>query len=297
MGRNSVLAKRVTAALTKRGFRGVNGRRLERWCADGLGPHENSEFPQLLAHFAELSTISTSGQDSEVCARRLASRGFLCRRLRGSLLREIGLDEEPESGRPQLISVDGEMSDAAFAELEVMAREVAVNTQGLPPLMIRVVNALRRNAQRRARELGEPEDDLFQRFVLNGLCYLMGADIYDATAVEAALNLKQDEVTPDVLDAVNAVTRISPSELSGAYRSVPIALVVQMAQRITSVGPAVLDYLGVSGTLAEIEDLAAILAPGVAYYVNLVRVALEGAVPEVFQLDELELPALTSAAG
>ena len=210
MNRNSNHAKRLSATLVKEGYNAIP-RRLERWCLDGLGPAADTNFSVQVAHFAQLTTISKSGRDADAAARRLAARGYACERLRSALLDE--LDIPPVAGPPSLGALDlssGPSGDPGFAAVEHLAEWMTADTVGLPPLMVRIVQTLRRNAERHAAEIGEQADVIFQSFVVNALCHLLGGEFYNGRALEAVCNLEHGDITPEVLDVINATMRLTP---------------------------------------------------------------------------------------
>ena len=276
MKRTSQRALRLSSSLVKQGYK-VNPRRLERWCIDGLGPPDGDDFGPQFQHFAQLSVISVSGRDADTAARRLAARGYACRRLRPALLRELGID--PESGASPLPVLDlstGPSGDSGFAAVEQLAEWMTADTSGLPPLMVKVVQALRRNATRHAEEVGEPAECIFRSFVVNAMCHILGGDYYNGGALEAVLNLDPGDMTNDVLDVINTKLRVDPREFEESYRHVPVAEIVTAAQLMAERAPAFFEHLGVTGTVqGEIDDLAAVFAPPAVYFVGLLRAAFD----------------------
>ena len=223
MKRTSQKAQRLSASLLKQGYRDVTPRRLERWCADGLGAAPGASLGKELAHFQQLASISSSGRDSDLTARRLAARGYVCTRLRPALLRELGIPETPSPPALGLLDLSsGPSGDRGFAVVEGLASWMTSDTAGLPPLMVRIVNALRRNVARRADELGEPAEVIFQSFVINALCHLLRGGYYNGTSIEAVLNLEPGDVTAETLDEINDTLRITPHAFENSYRSVPL---------------------------------------------------------------------------
>lgn len=276
--------------LRKQGHAEVTPRRLERWCAAGLGPLEGLEFSCQLAHFAAVAAISRSGRDAEVTARRLAARGFPSERLRASVLSELGIDPIGKSSSVPTIDLSSSPSgDSGFAFVEHIAHSMMVDTVGPPPLMARVFRALHRNAIRHAEELGEPADVIFHSFLVNGLAHIMGGDYYNGKAMAAVLNLDVEVMSFDVLDVMNTGLRICPRELEDTYRNAPLEQIVAMAQRIRAWAPGVLEHLGVTGAeAAEIEDLSAVFAPAAIHFVHLLQA--------VFDDFPQELPTLGAAS-
>jgi hypothetical protein len=278
--RTSQRAIRLSRSLVKQGYN-VTPRRLERWCTDGLGPLEDEAFNTEMEHFAKVAVISVSGRDADTTARRLAPRGQACKRLRPALLRELGID--PESGPSSVPVIDlssGPSGDPGFAAVEHLAEWMSADTSGLPPLMVKVVHALRRNAGRRAEEIGEPAECIFKSFIVNALCHLMGDDYYNGSAIEAVMNLDPGEMTPDALHVINTELRIDPRAFEESYRQVPLTEIVTAAKLISERAPAFFEHLGVTGVdQDEIDDLAATFAPPAVYLVGLLGTALAD-VPE-----------------
>jgi len=267
---------RLAKALVKQG-RSVTTRKLERWSHDGLGPIGTMDFHVLVRHYAEVASLSTVGRDADTVARRLAAGGFACERLRGTILREFGFSSEPPAAIPPMPDLSsGPSGDAAFAAIEQLAQAMVADTHGVPPLMVKVIRALYRNAIQRAEQLGEPADAIFHSFVVNGLVHLMGGDYYNGEAMEAVLGFDSGIVSPQALDVMNSKLRMSIPALDDAYRTVPVEQIAVMAQRLTAWAPHLLSYLKVTGVKqAEIQDLAVVFAPAAIHYVNLLRGAFD----------------------
>lgn len=272
MRRTHPLAIRLARALREAGHN-VTSRRLERWHAAGLGFPEDAPFEEQLAYYSAVASISRSGRDADLTARRLAARGYACPKLRPAILAELGISPvAPDQPQVELDLSSGPSGDPAFAELEAIASWVAASTGGLPPLMVQVVDTLRRNALRHAERIGESAEQIFHSFVVNVLFHLVGGEFYNPKAIAAVLNVDPGGIGSADLDLVNTHFRVSVQDVDEAYRSAPIEDIVRMAQLIAGNAHAVLDYLGVTGgTEAEIEDLAATFAPAALYFAGLLR--------------------------
>ncbi|MDA8290220.1 MAG: hypothetical protein M0Z33_00850 [Actinomycetota bacterium] len=297
MKRNAQATIRLAKALVKQG-RPASTRRLERWSHDGLGPIGTPDFSILVHHYAEVASLSTVGRDADMVARRLASRGYTCERLRGAILRELGISPEPPALVPPMTDLSSSPTgDAGFAAIEQLARDLMSDARGVPPLMVKVVRALYRNATQRAEQLGEPADAIFHSFVVNGLVHLMGGDYYNGEAMEAVLGFDRGTISLEALEVMNSELRISMPALDNAYRTVPLDEIAFMAHRLATWAPLVLSYLQVTGTQpAEIEDLAVVFAPAAIHYVSLLREAFDDFPDEPLPLTPptLELPAAAS---
>jgi len=297
MKRNAVETKRLARALSNGDHR-VTSRKLERWSHEDLGPADPAGFSGLVRHYAEVDSISKSGRNGDLVARRLAARGFACERLRGAILREFGIPAEPSSvilPMPDL-STD-EPGDAAAFAIEHLAFDMMIDISYLPPLMVKVVRALYRNAAERADQLGEPAPLIFHSFVVNALVHLMGGAYYNGEAIEAVLAMDRGSVSVEEMDVVNSKIRFSIPAFEDAYRDLPIDEIVVMAQRLTAWAPHLLRYLKITGTeQAEIEDLATVFAPAAIYCVNLLREAFDDFPDEDLPMapSALELPAAVS---
>lgn len=296
MKRNAQATVRLAKALVKQG-RSATTRKLERWSHDGLGPIGTLDFQVLVRHYAEVASLSTVGRDADTVARRLAARGYVCERLRGAILRELGLSSEPPAVIPPIPDLSSSPSgDAAFAAIEQLARAMMTDVRGVPPLMVKVIGALYRNATKQAEQLGEPAETIFHSFVVNGLVHLMGGDYYNGEAMEAVLGFDRGTVSPEVFDVMNSKLRISIPALDDAYRTVPVEQIALMAQRLAAWAPHLLSYLKVTGAKqVEIEDLAVIFAPAAIHYVNLLRETFDGFPDDPLPLAPL-VPELALAA-
>lgn len=272
MKRSAEETKQLVRALVKAGHN-VTGRMLERWSQHDLGPLGPRDFPDLVSHYAELDSVSKRGRDGDLTARRLAARGFACQRLRGALLRELGIPPEPPPVIPPVIDLYGPSGDAGFATLEQMAHDMVADTGWMPPLMAKVVRALYRNAAERAERIGEPADEIFHSFLVNVLFHLMGHDYYNTEALEAVFGFAPGSISVDELDAMNSSKlRFSIPAFEEAYRTVPLEDVAFIAHRLTTWAPHLLSYLNVTGVeQSEIEELTVVFAPAAIYFVNLLR--------------------------
>lgn len=277
MKRSAEETKRLAKALVNEGHN-VTPRKLERWSQQGIGPICLVDFATVVRHFAEVDSISRRGCDGDLVARRLAARGFASQRLRGAILRELGISAEPPSVIPPVFDLsEGPSGDTGFATLEQMARDMLVDTGWMPPLMAKVVKALYRNAAERAEQVGESADAIFHSFVVNVLVHVMGHDYYNAEALEAVFGVDRGSISVDDLDVVNSSNlRISIPEFEAAYRSVPVEDIAFIAHRLTSWVPHLLRYLKVTDVeQAEIEDMMAAIAPAAIYFVNLLHEAFD----------------------
>lgn len=294
--RNAEQTIRLARTLAKEGHR-VTPRKLERWSHQGLGPTATTDLQFLVRHYGQVASLSTTGRDADVVARRLAARGYPCDRLRGAILAELGIPSHPPPTMPPVLDLSSEPSgDAAFAALEEMAQAVVADTPGLPPLMVKVLQALYRNAAERSKELGEPASAIFHWFIVNSLAHLLGCDYYNGAAMEAVLGLANGTISVTDLDVMNSAPRMSIPDLEDTYRTVPVEEIAFVAHRLTMWVPHLLRYLEVTGASeAEIEELVPVLTPGAIYYANLLRNAFDAFPDEPFPLAP-PLPALPVAA-
>jgi hypothetical protein len=286
---------RLAKVLVKQGHV-ATPRSLERWSQDGLGPLAEADFATLVRHYSEVSSLSTTGRDADTVAKRLCARGLPCERLRGAILRELGLSPEPPSVVPPMPDLSSEPSgDADFAGLEHLARAMVADPRGLPPLLVKVIRALYRSAARRAGEFGEPAEEIFHSFVVSTLAHLVGDDYYNGEAMDAVCGLERGTVSPDVLYILNSKLRVSIPTLDDAYRTVPVEEIALMAHRLTVWAPHLLRHLNITGVRqAEIEDLAAMFAPGVVHFAALLRAAFEDFPAELLPTPP-SVPELTAA--
>jgi hypothetical protein len=276
VNRNAQATIRLSKVLVKQGFP-ATPRKLERWSQDGLGPIGTLGFSGLVHHYAEVASLSTVGREADTVARRLGVRGYVCERLRGAILRELGLTAKPPEVIPPMPDLSsGPSGDAAFAGIEQLALAMAADTHGLPPLMVKVIRALYRNAAQRSEQLGEPAEAIFHSFLVNALAYLMGGDYYNGTAMEAVFGLDLGTLSVGELDVFNSALRTSIADLDHAYRTVPVGEIASMAHLLADWAPHFLGYLKVTGaTQPEIEDLAMVFAPAAIHYVNRLRDTFE----------------------
>ena len=289
MNRSSDEARRLSRTLVKEGHRRGDGRSLERWTIAGLGPSEDASFKEKLDHFRQLATISRSGVDADVTARRLAARGFACERLRPAVLQELGIRQFDE-GEVIVEFKPDPFTDSGFDAIDRLAFAMDQDTTGLPQLLVRITKAFKRNARRRATELGRSADDVFHSFLVNGVCHIMGADIYDPDAFAAVFNVESSEIPLDVVEEINAKLHPNALDIDDAYRNVPLERIVAVAQRLTVWAPHLLDYLEVNrASDSEIEDLATTFAPLVSYYLDLLRDAYDDFPDDEFASGALEL--------
>jgi hypothetical protein len=269
MRRSAPLALRLSHALRERDLR-VDPRRLEGWCSQGLGADETLPLHRQIAHYAEVATLATSGTDADVTARRMAARGFACKRLRAAIMRGFGIPIEPSPFSPLDLSI-GPSGDAGFAQLEQFAAWLAsADTVGAPPLMVRVVRALQANARAHAEHLGEPPEAVFHSYIVSTMCLFFGADMYNGEATAAVLDIDPATFSEEALDEINTSFRMSPIDLEEAYRSAPIEDITAMATILAQSAPTALAHIGVTKVaLDEIEDLAAAFAPCGVYFAQL----------------------------
>jgi hypothetical protein len=297
MKRNSQLTIRLEKSLVKQGH-AVTARKLERWSIDELGPLDESQFTGLVAHYAQVADVSSIGRDTDTVARRLAARGIVCKRLRPAILTELGITPD----QPLVVPAPAELSsgpsgDAGFAAIEHFAKVMATDTRGIPPLLVKVIKALRRNASERACHLGESPEQIVHSYFVNTLVHLLGDNSYNGQALEAVLGLDRGVASIEVLDVLNTRLRVSIPVLDNAYRTVPVEQITLMPQRMTAWAPVFFDYLGVVGVkTAEIEDLATIFAPAAVYFANLLHEAFDDDFPDDFVLEapwpQLQSPTL-----
>lgn len=282
-------ARHLTRTLVKEGYSHATERRLERWTHENhLGPQDDADFQTKLEHFRALAKISRSGVDADVTARRLAARGFACERLRPAILRELGL-APLEDGEVIVQSEPDPNTDTGFAAIELLASSIDDDTKGVPPLLVQIMKALKRNARRRASETGRTADEIFHSFLVNGLSHLMGGDIYDPGAFAAVFDVEAGEVPLYVIDEINARIRPNMHDIDETYRNIAVERVVLISQRLTQWAPSLLDHLEITrATDAEIEDLATMMAPFLSYFFDLLRGAYED-FPDELSWDPPEL--------
>lgn len=288
---------RLSKALVKQGHGTSTPRNLERWSGEGLGPPGAPDFSALVRHYGQVASLTTTGRDFDTVARKLAARGFACERLREVVLREFNISPEPPEVAPSMPDLSsGPSGDLDFASTELLAYTLMADTHGVPPLMVKVVRALQRNAAQRAEQIGESADVIFHSFVVNCLVHLMGADYYNAKAMEAVFGFDRGTISVEVLDTLNSKLRMSIPDLEDAYRTVPLEEIAFMAHRLTTWAPHLFAYLKVSGVRqGEIEDLAVAFAPGTIHYVGLLREAFDDFADEPIPLAP-PVPELAAAA-
>jgi hypothetical protein len=171
----------------------------------------------------------------------------------------------------------GPSGDEAFDQLEQIARLLAADTRGLPNVLVKVIEAFRRNADRYADELGESGDDIFHSFIVNTLCHALGGDLYNEKAFAAVCDIDPAEADGEAIEFMNARARLSPNDMVDAYRSASIDDVVVMARWLREQAPTAMRYLGVVGVSeAELDEIAGTFAPFGVYLLNLLRSTFEG---------------------
>ena len=251
-----------------------------------------------MRHYAEVASLSTSGRDADAVARHLAARGLTCKRLRMAILRSVNVSPDPtQSIPPKLDLSSGPSGDADFAALEHLASALMTDHRGVPPLLLKLIGVLRHNAAHRAAELGETAEQVIHSYVVSALSHLMGGEFYNGEALEAAFSLDRGSVTAELLNTMNTHLRFSMAELDDAYRTVPLEKITAMARLLTEQAPVMLRHLNISGVkLAEIEELAVVMAPAFVYFAELVRTAFDDFSSELTEpailMRELEAAAL-----
>jgi hypothetical protein len=295
--RTSGEAKRLSSLLVKEGHQQATERRIERWSQENLGPLDKTPSEAELAHYRALAEMSRSGIDADVTARRLAARGHICARLVPAILEELGLSQL-EDGEAVVSFEPNPATEGGFVAVEAVAQAMQEDLTGMPPLLVRMVKALRRNARRQAKLHGRSAEELFQSFLINSLCHLFGDDIYDPDAIAAVLNLEAGSIPPEIVDEMNSRIHIHVRDIDDAYRNADPGQIVVVAPRLVSVAQHLLNYLEIQASAAEIEDLATLVAPFVTHYFTLLRDAFDD-VDENFSFEGSELAsmALTTAPG
>lgn len=262
MRRTSQLAVQISAMLAAAGAC-VSPRRLETWTIDGLGAEERLPLGEQIAHYRELAKLTGPGRgrNADAAARRLAAHGFVCRRLRGALLRGLNIAEVGQPEIPLDFSTE-ESTDAAFEVLDEIARGMAASIEKIPLPMRRVVEKLRRNAYDGAAHIGESGEVVFRSAIVNFMCLLLGGQVYDAQPIAAMFGVSPSEVEPDAVDFVNQRLRITTWEVDETYRTVPLAEVVAMARWLREHAHLAVSLLGLdTATDSQLDDLAALFAP------------------------------------
>jgi len=288
--RTSQLAIRISATLATAGA-DVSPRRLEGWALEGLGADEQRPFGEQIAHCQALAELAGPGRgrDADAAALRLAAHGYACRRLRGALLRGIGI---AEVGCPELrLDFETEESaDAAFEHLEEIACGIATAIEDVPLPIRRIIDKLRRNAHEGAWRIGESGEDAFKSAIVNLLCLLLGGEVYDARPIAVVFGMDPAEIAPDAVDFVNQRLRVTAWELDEAYRTEPLAVVVSMAQWLREHAHLAVSFLGLeTAPQSHIDEFAALSAP---YAVHILRVIASGLDDADEILAILELPAV-----
>jgi hypothetical protein len=258
MRRSSPLAVEISTALAS-----VSARRLEGWSLDGLGADEGLSFGEQVAHYRQLGGLAGPGRgrSADVAARRLAAHGFVCRRLRGALLRGLNI---ADVGEPEVL-IDfssEESSDAAFDQLDQIARAMNGSIGELPLPMRHVVEKLRRNVYDAAAGMGESGDVVYRAAIVNFLCPLFGGEIYDAQPIAAMFGVDPSTVEPDAVDFINRQFRITAWEIDETYRSASLDRVVVMARWLRERADLAVSFLGLdAASESQLDELAAIVAP------------------------------------
>lgn len=289
MRRTSVLAAEISTMLAHAGLE-VSARRLEGWTVDGLGPYERLPIAEQVSHYGALAKVAGPGRgrNADVAARRLAAHGFVCRRLRGALLRGFKI---AEVGQPEVVldfSTD-ESSDTAFEQLEEIAQGMAASIAEIPLPMRRVIEKLRRNAYKGASGLGESGEDVFCSAILNFLCLLFGGEIYDERPIAAMFAVDPAEVGSDAVDFINERLRITTWEVDEAYRTAPLDQVALLARWLRERAHLAVSFLGLeTATESQLDELAALFAPYALHMLRVIGSRFDDANQFV---DGLELPA------
>lgn len=265
MRRNSKLAERLIRALSRKGIT-VDGRRLERWCGDGLGADPLLPFRAQVDHYACLASLASSGRDADVVARRLASWGFGCERYRGAILRGFWAEAPGAmSDVPKFdFSSDGE-ADRSFWFVDQIASGILSDRSGLPPLMSKGMTALLRNAARNAGRLDATPEEILHSVLVSTLCHLFGGEHYSGGALAAVANLDPETFGDESVAGLNAM-KFDFEELERVFRHAPLDEIVTAAKFNRVNGPEILGHLDVRGVNpAELEDAAGLFAPMVVW--------------------------------
>lgn len=282
----------------------VSARRLEGWALDGLGADEGLSLDEQVAHYRALARVGGPGRgrNADLAARRLAAHGFVCKRLRGALLRGLNIAEVGQPRMPIDLSTD-ESVDAVFEQLDEIARAMSDSIGQIPLPMRRVVEKARRNIYESARRTGEPGDVVFRSAIVNFLYVLLGGELYDAQPIAALFGVDPAEVDPDAVDFVNQRLRITTWDLDDAYRSAPLVQVATMAAWLRERAHLAVAFLGLeSATEAQLDDLTALFAPYALYMLAVIAPRFEDAgeivatlgLPAVLVPPELAAPALSA---
>lgn len=277
MKRDGARTLRLQWALKERNCP-VSGRNLERWSQKGLGPSVAATFEEQVNHWAAVSLVSGTGFDYDLVARRIAARGFACKRLRRAIMTVLGISEQSVPTPVPDLSIEAS-GDQGFREVEQIARQFAAEVADMPAMMAHILRALVANAERNVTRLaGEWSDgrDVFHSFLVNGLCLILGGKIYDAEPIAAVFNLDPTQLSDPELDELNTAIHLSIDEIDDAYRHAAVDDIVAMADLAVQAIPEVLNELGVAEiALLDSENAAAIVAPGLVYLVKQLAASLD----------------------
>lgn len=279
MRRTAASVTAIHQALRSRGLT-VTPRRIEGWSAADLLPPPTQPLDRQIDHYAALTEYSGKGIDADVTSFRLAAHGFDCQRLRPALLRHFNITEPVPV--PHLELGSSEAADAAFEQIEDLAREVAVEfSRVAPPAFGKIFNALERNAERSAGLVGPSRDEesgesVFHSFLVSSACYFFGGEMYNAKAMAAATNLDFSTVTDADLDFVNSLTRIltriKSEEIDQAYLTLPTEQIASMANLLREAAPRALGFLELESLNdSELESVCAVVAPMLVYGIEVIR--------------------------
>jgi hypothetical protein len=142
----------------------------------------------------------------------------------------------------------------------------------LPPLLRKLTKTLDRNAAKNADKVDMKPDEVMHSLVVNLLGTLFGQEVYNGGALAAALNLDPDTVGIEFIDSLNRDLRIDLSAIGEAYRSAPLAQVVDAAGWLVTLAPRLLALAGIKGaSQAEVEEIAGACAPMILYFLDLFR--------------------------
>jgi hypothetical protein len=303
MRRTSPLAANIRTTLAEAG-RDISTRRPEGWNLDWLGPDENKSITDQVAHYQALAEVAGPGRgrSADMAARRLAARGFVCRRLRGALLRGLNIAEVGQPNDGLDFSTD-ESIDAAFEQLEEIARDMTTSIDQIPLPMRRVVEKLRHNAYQGSSGMGESGEDVFRSAIVNILCLLLGGEIYDEGPIAAMFGVEPAEMNPVSVDFINQRLRITPWEVDEAYRTAPLDQVVLMARWLRERAHLATTFLGLeSASESQLDELAAMFAPYALYILSVIFSTFEDAeqfvasleLPVTLAIPELSTPKLSA---
>lgn len=261
MKRSAQLALRLAEDLARRGIE-VSRRRLEGWHQLVLGPLPGTPYERQVDHFAALATVATSGRSSDLAAIRLAVRGFPCQRLRGAILREMGMTEvESVVALPRVDTDTCPSGDAGFALVEKAAQEAVDPGCGVPAPMLRLLEALRRNAARFAPKLGESPDFVLHSAAVNALLMAAAGRPYNLKAVAAVMGL-DPELVPVDLEGLEDLIEASnfPGRVVASYNS---ASADHLASCAVLLREALVEGLSPAGCLSDddLDWLAVVYSP------------------------------------